>query len=62
VAVTAEARRPLTETREPLRRTSGGQKVWKERLQIYHRQLGFAAANDSNKQLWRSWTGVISTF
>ena len=34
------------------------QKVWKERLQLYHRQLGFAATNDSNKQLWRSWTGV----
>jgi hypothetical protein len=34
------------------------QKVWKERLQIYHRQIGFAAANDSNKQLWRAWTGV----
>jgi hypothetical protein len=34
------------------------QKFWKERLQIYHRQIGFAAANDSNKQLWRAWTGV----
>ena len=34
------------------------QMIWKDRLQIYHRQMGFAAANDSNKQLWRSWTGV----
>jgi putative salt-induced outer membrane protein YdiY len=34
------------------------QKVWKERLEIFHRQLGFVAANDSSKQLWRSWTGV----
>ncbi len=34
------------------------QKIWKERMQIYHRQLGFAAGNDSRKQLWRSWTGV----
>ena len=34
------------------------QKVWKERLEIFHRQLGFVAGNDSNKQLWRSWTGV----
>ena len=34
------------------------QKIWKERMQIYHRQLGFAAGNDSRKQLWRSWTGI----
>ena len=34
------------------------QKVWKQRLEIFHRQLGFVAANDSNKQLWRSWSGV----
>lgn len=32
--------------------------VWKQRLQLYHRQLGFAAANDSDKFLWRAWTGV----
>ena len=34
------------------------QKIWKERMQIYHRQLAFAAGNDSRKQIWRSWTGV----
>ena len=34
------------------------QHVWKKRLQLYHRQLGFASADSSNKNLWRSWTGV----
>ena len=34
------------------------QKVWKQRLQIYHRQTGFVAADGGNKFLWRSWTGV----
>lgn len=34
------------------------QHVWKRRLQLYHRQLGFAAADSSGKDLWRSWTGV----
>jgi len=34
------------------------QKVWRERLEIFHRQLGFVAGNDSRKKLWRSWTGV----
>ena len=34
------------------------QKVWKQRLQIYHRQTGYVAASGGNKFLWRSWTGV----
>lgn len=34
------------------------QMVWKKRLQIYHRQTGFVAADGSDKFLWRSWTGV----
>ena len=34
------------------------QKVWKKRLQIYHRQLGFQGVNNSDKFIWRSWTGV----
>jgi len=34
------------------------QKVLKERLTLFHRQLGFIAGNDSQKQLWRSWTGA----
>jgi hypothetical protein len=34
------------------------QKVWKKRLQIYHRQLGFHGVNNSGKFIWRSWTGV----
>jgi len=34
------------------------QKFWKRRVQLYHRQMGFAAANDSDKQIWRAWTGV----
>lgn len=34
------------------------QKVWKKRLQIYHRQLGFQGVNNSGKLIWRSWTGV----
>lgn len=34
------------------------QKVWKKRLQIYHRQMGFQSANGDSKFLWRSWTGV----
>jgi putative salt-induced outer membrane protein YdiY len=34
------------------------QKFWKQRLQLYHRQTGFAAVHDSSKFLWRSWTGV----
>lgn len=36
----------------------GDQSLWKGRLQLYHRQLGFAAADDTGKHLWRSWTGV----
>ena len=32
--------------------------LWKERVQLYHRQLGFVAADDTGKYLWRSWTGV----
>lgn len=34
------------------------QMVWKRRLQIYHRQMGFVAASSNNKFLWRSWTGI----
>ena len=34
------------------------QKVWKKRLQLYHRQLGFQGVNNSGKFIWRSWTGV----
>ena len=34
------------------------QKVWKKRLQVYHRQLGFQGVNNSGKFIWRSWTGV----
>jgi putative salt-induced outer membrane protein YdiY len=34
------------------------QMIWKQRLQLYHRQMGFLAANDSNKYLWRAWTGL----
>jgi len=32
--------------------------VWKERLQLYHKQYGVVAADGSNKNLWRSWTGI----
>ena len=32
--------------------------VWKKRLQLYHRQMGFQSANGSAKFIWRSWTGV----
>lgn len=34
------------------------QMVWKRRLQLYYRHLGTAAANESGKYIWRSWTGV----
>jgi putative salt-induced outer membrane protein YdiY len=34
------------------------QMVWKRRLQLYHRHFGTAAANESGKYIWRSWTGV----
>ncbi len=34
------------------------QMIWKRRLQLYHRQMGFAAANDSDKYIWRAWTGI----
>lgn len=34
------------------------QMVWKRRLQLYHRHLGYATTGDSGKYLWRSWTGV----
>jgi hypothetical protein len=34
------------------------QQIWKKRMQLYHRQLGFGAADRSGKYLWRSWTGV----
>ena len=34
------------------------QTVWKRRLQLYHRHLGFAAGNNSGKYIWRSWTGL----
>ena len=27
-------------------------------VQAYHRQLGFLAADESGKYVWRSWTGV----
>ncbi len=33
-------------------------KVWKQRLQLYHRHFSFAAANESGKFIWRSWSGV----
>ena len=32
--------------------------VWKKRLQVYHRQMGFQSANGSAKFIWRSWTGL----
>jgi putative salt-induced outer membrane protein YdiY len=34
------------------------QMVWKRRLQLYHRHFGTAAANESGKYIWRSWTGI----
>lgn len=34
------------------------QMVWKKRLQVYHRQMGFQSANGSAKFIWRSWTGL----
>jgi putative salt-induced outer membrane protein YdiY len=34
------------------------QRFWKQRLQLYHRQIGFAAVNGPDKYLWRAWTGV----
>jgi putative salt-induced outer membrane protein YdiY len=34
------------------------QMVWKRRLQLYHRHFGFAAANESGRFIWRSWTGL----
>jgi putative salt-induced outer membrane protein YdiY len=34
------------------------QKVWKQRLNLYHRHVAFAAANESGKYLWRSWSGL----
>jgi putative salt-induced outer membrane protein YdiY len=34
------------------------QKVWKQRLELYHRHVAFAAANESGKYLWRSWSGL----
>ena len=34
------------------------QMIWKRRLQLYHRQMGFLAANDSDKYIWRAWTGL----
>ncbi|MGD9265462.1 MAG: DUF481 domain-containing protein, partial [Lysobacterales bacterium] len=34
------------------------QRVWKQRLQLYHRQFGFFAANDTDKYIWRAWTGI----
>lgn len=32
--------------------------VWQKRLQPYHKQYGVVAADGSDKNLWRSWTGV----
>lgn len=32
--------------------------VYKQRLQVYHRQTGFLAADEPGKYLWRSWTGI----
>jgi putative salt-induced outer membrane protein YdiY len=34
------------------------QQVWKRRLQLYHRHVSLAAANESGKYIWRSWTGL----
>jgi len=34
------------------------QMVWQSRLQLYHRQTGFVAADSTDKFLWRAWTGV----
>ena len=34
------------------------QKVWKRRLQLYLRQLGFSSFDSSNKNLFRIWAGV----
>lgn len=34
------------------------QSLWKSRLKLYHRQIGFSAADDTGKYIWRSWTGV----
>jgi len=34
------------------------QKVWNQRLSLYHRHVVFAAANESGKYLWRSWSGL----
>jgi putative salt-induced outer membrane protein YdiY len=34
------------------------QLVWQDRLQLYHTHRSFWALDDTNKQLWRSWTGV----
>jgi putative salt-induced outer membrane protein YdiY len=33
-------------------------KIWKQRLNLYHRHYAFAAANDSGKYIWRSWSGI----
>ena len=27
-------------------------------MNLYHRHIAFAAANESGKYLWRSWTGL----
>jgi putative salt-induced outer membrane protein YdiY len=34
------------------------QLFWQDRLQLYHTHRAFWALDDTNKQLWRSWTGV----
>jgi putative salt-induced outer membrane protein YdiY len=34
------------------------QKVWNQRLTVHHRHVSFAAANESGKYLWRSWSGL----
>jgi putative salt-induced outer membrane protein YdiY len=32
--------------------------IWKDQLQLYHTHRAFWAADDTSKQLWRSWTGL----
>ncbi len=34
------------------------QYLWPDRVQFYHRSMGFAAVDGESKDLWLSWTGL----
>lgn len=34
------------------------QLVWKDRVQLYHRQFGYLALSGEDKRLWQAWTGL----